>query len=616
MRRRVTLGLAALRATGLGAVALLAWNPTAARHESTNNASLVLLDASLSMAGRGGRWREALDTARALAHGGTIWRFGDRVTGFDTLPPGDGASRLAPAVAAAAARGGPIVVVTDGAVSDAGDIPPDLLRRARIILLPRRQFFDAFVSDFAAPRRIGAGDTLRVNVSYGTAGGNAGGTARRTAGGKAGERPGKGEAGNANLVLSIGGRRLLTKQVSLPDSGIVTTELALPPSPASPGPLTGLSPARGWQVLDVRLEEVAGDSEPRDDGRRFVIEVSPQPSVVLLASPPDWETRFLARTLTDVARLPVRTFVETERPGKGWRDAGTLESRPASEVARAVASARLVIEAGDPAAFTGLVPMGALLRWPTAGEGGGRQDGDWYLQPPGASPLATALAGVAWDSLPPAASLAELPPDSSGVIALTARLARRGPPRPVLVLSERDGRRHALIAAGGLYRWAFRGGASGEAYRALVAGLTDWLLETGVGSGERFLPVTYEVPNGLPVVWRWTASATPRNLPLSLAIGNGQHIDTLRFDAGGRAELHLPPGAYRYSVRDGSEHGLVVVDDYSDEWQPAAAVLASQPGVTEGQLVPVPLRDRWWLFVLAIAAFAAEWAWRRRQGLP
>src|SRR2546422_3402739 len=60
----------------------------------------------------------------------------------------------------------------------------------------------------------------------------------------------------------------------------------------------GSSPASlpsGWSVLDVRLEGVAGDSEPRDDARLFVLEVSPQPSVVLLASPPDWETRFLAR---------------------------------------------------------------------------------------------------------------------------------------------------------------------------------------------------------------------------------------------------------------------------------------------------------------------------------
>lgn len=594
MPRRVTLGLAALRVTGLGAVALLAWNPSAARHESgSGTAPLVLLDASLSMAGRGSRWREALDTARTIAHGGTVWRFGDRVTAFDTSPPSDGVSRLAPAIAAAAARGGPIVVVTDGAVSDVADIPPDLRRRARIVVLPRPPFFDAFVSDIEAPRRVGAGagDTVRIKVSYGTAG------KRETESGKR----------DATLAVNLGGRRIASRNVMLPDSGIVSSDVTFPVS---------RFPSPGWAAVEVRLEGV-GDGEPRDDARQFAIEVSPQPSVVLLASPPDWETRFLARTLTEVARLPVRTFVETERPGKGWRDATTLESRPASDVARAVASAQLVIEAGDPTAFTGFAPKAATLLWPP---GGGRQDGDWYVQPPGPSPLATALAGVAWDSLPPAASLADAAsqPDSSAVVALTARLARRGPPRPVLLLSEREGggRRRAVIAAGGLYRWAFRGGASAEAYRALVAGLTDWLLEKGEGRGERFVPVTYETPNGMPTVWRWAGSGAARDVVLSLTTDNRQRVDTLRFDAGGRAELRLPPSAYRYAAADGLEHGLVIVDDYSDEWRPATPVLTSQPGASEGRLVPVPLRDRWWLFVLAIAAFATEWAWRRRQGLP
>jgi hypothetical protein len=589
VRRRVTVGLAALRATGLGAVALLVWNPTAARRDSgAGDAPLVLLDASLSMAGRNGHWREALDTARALARGGTIWRFGERVTGFDSLPPGDGASRLAPPVAAAAERGGPIVVVTDGAVSDVADIPPDLLRHARIVVLPRPPFFDAFVSNIEAPRRIGAGDTVRIKVSYGTAG-------KR-------ER-GKGK-GKTVLGASVGSRQIASRIVNLPDSGIVSTDLTFPVS---------RFPSPGWVVVEVGLEGV-GDEEPRDDARRFVIEVSPKPSVVLLASPPDWETRFLARTLADVARLPVRTFVETERPGRGWRDAVTLESRPASEVARTVAAAQLVIEAGDSATFAGFAPKGAMLSWP----GTGRQDGDWYVQPPGASPLATALAGVAWDSLPPASSLVDAASqiDSSAVVALTARLARRGPPRPVLLLSERDGRRRALIAAGGLYRWAFRGGASGEAYRALMAGLTDWLLEKGEGRGERFVPVTYETPNGMPIVWRWAAPGTPQDIVLSLATDKRPRSDTLRFDAGGRAELRLPPGVYRYTVADGPERGLIVVDDYSDEWRPTTAVLTSQPGAAEGRLVSVPLRDRWWLFVLAIAAFATEWAWRRRQGLP
>src|SRR5204863_180400 len=84
------------------------------------------------------------------------------------------------------------------------------------------------------------------------------------------------------------------------------------------------------------------------------------------------------------------------------------------------------------------------------------QDGDWYVQAPGASPLAAALSGVAWDSLPPASSLAELRLDSASTVVLTARLARRGPPRPVIVLTDQAGAARAIIAAGGPYRWALR----------------------------------------------------------------------------------------------------------------------------------------------------------------
>jgi len=592
VRRRVTLGLAALRAVALGALVLLVWNPTAARVEAGGGGAppLVLLDASLSLAGHGGRWRDALDTARALAQGGVIWRFGERVAGFDTLPPTDGASRLAPALDAAAARGGPVTVVTDGAIADLADIPPDLVRRARIVVLPRAPFFDAFVSAIEGPRRVGAGDTLRLTVSYGVAGMRDAGSGMR----------------KATLAVTVDGRRLLSRVVPLPDSGLISTKLTLPASRI---------PHPGWTALEVRLDGVS-DSEPRDDARLFVLEVSPQPSVVLLASPPDWETRFLARTLEDVARVPVRTFIEAEPGGNRWRDAATLESRAPGDVARAVAGAALVIEAGDPATFSRFSPKGAVLLWP----GARRLDGDWYVQPPatGPSPLAGALAGVVWDSLPPATSLAELPPDSSATVALAARLARRGPPRPVVTLSERAGARRAVIAAGGLYRWAFRGGASGDAYRALVAGLVDWLLGGGEGRGERFAPVTYETPNGIPLQWRWTGAGEPRNVVITLAMERGPRIDTLRFDAGGRAELRLPPGVYRYAASDGggAERGVVAVDTDSDEWRPAVPVLASHPGMPGERLTSAALRDRWWLFVVAIAAFAAEWAWRRREGLP
>ena len=120
-------------------------------------------------------------------------------------------------------------------------------------------------------------------------------------------------------------------------------------------------------------------------------------------------------------------------------------------------------------------------------------------------------------------------------------------------------------------------------------------------------------------MWRWTqAGAEPRSLPIDLSGEGRPRTDTLRFDAAGRGELRLPPGVYRYALAGGAERGVVAVEEYSDEWRPppAAALLAAQAGQPEGRVARVPLRDRWWLYVIAIAALVAEWAWRRRQGLP
>jgi len=124
------------------------------------------------------------------------------------------------------------------------------------------------------------------------------------------------------------------------------------------------------------------------------------------------------------------------------------------------------------------------------------------------------------------------------------------------------------------------------------------------------------VANGLPLTWRWTGSGTPQDLPVTLSAGSGTRRDTLRFDAAGQATLHLPPAVYRYALDGGPERGMVAVETYSEEWRPDAPVLRPQPGAPGGRFETVSMRDRWWLFVLAIAAFTAEWAWRRRQGLP
>ena len=584
--RRVNPGLIVLRATGALALVLLLWNPVTTSALPPDTQPIVLLDASLSMTSR---WRAALDTTRALAAGGgaLVWRFGDRVTAFDSVAPAEGTSHLAPALEAAAARGGEVIVVTDGSVDDVAAIPLDLLRQPRVVVLPRAPFFDAFVASVDGARRVTSSDTVRLRVSYGTAGKREEGRGKRT----------------ATLVVSDGSRRLLAQGVPLPDSGTVSASIALPAS---------RFPLPGWHALDVRLEGV-GDVEPRDDGRRFVVEVSPQPAAVIFASPPDWETRFLARTLGDVARVPVKTFVETE-PGR-WRDAATLAPAAVADLRRAAQGARLVVLAGDPDRARAYVPASvALLAWPTTRG----QPGDWYVERAPPSPLAAGLAGVAWDSLPPALAVGETPRDSGVVTVLTARLARRGAPRPVATLEQRDGSRRATVTAAGLWRWAFRGGASEEAYRALVAALADWLLGSEGGRKERAVPVSLETANGVPLAWRWTGGGDARPLAIELQGDSDVRRDTLRFDAAGRAQLRLPPGVYRYALgpSPSRERGLVAVEEYSDEWRPAAPVLAAQAGAPAGRVVRIGMRDRWWLFAIAIAAFAAEWAWRRRQGLP
>ncbi|HXH63298.1 MAG TPA: hypothetical protein VNG95_03885, partial [Gemmatimonadales bacterium] len=342
-----------------------------------------------------------------------------------------------------------------------------------------------------------------------------------------------------------------------------------------------------------------------------VIDVTPEPAAVLLAAPPDWDARFLARALSDVARVPLRTFVQPE-PGR-WRDAGTLAPVSASEVLRAVGAARLVVLAGDPARWRDVHPRSAVLTW-ASGVG---ESGDWYVEPPLPSPIAGALAGIPWDSLPPVAAVTELPRDSGASVVLQAALSRRGAPHAVAALQETSAGRRAAVAAAGLYRWDFRGGVAGQAYRSLVAGLVDWLLAGRGESAEWAAPMAWNVANGLPLEWRWTGPGAPRDLPIRLDAGSGAtRLDTLRFGAGGRALLHLPPGAYRYALENGRGAGLVVVDEYSDEWRPAGSALQSHAGGGAAARVSVDWRERGWLFLVALAAFAAEWAWRRRLGLP
>ena len=502
-----------------------------------------------------------------------------------------------PALEAAAARGSELVVVTDGELTDVDGLPPDLLHRPRVVVLPRSGAWDAFVHSVQGPGRISAADTVRLLVHYGSAGARA--------------------AGRRQVTLSAraAGRDLTRRPVTLPDSGVLSTELSFPAA--------RLQAPAGWAAIELTLEET-GDTEPRDDARLHVIEVSPQPHAVMLAAPPDWDSRFLAGVVEDVSGVPLRVFVDYSRSGAAsWRDASTLAPVTTAEVSRALRAARLVIVAGGASRTRQPPAAPGLLRLAPAGP----ISGEWYVEAPPASPLSGTFAGIDWSALPPATAIADYRPDSNTTIVLTATLGRRGAARPALVLNERGGRRMATLLVSGLWRWRFRGGAESIAYRSLVAGLVDWLLASGGGADgrQRFAPVARVVPNGMPVIWRWIGSAEPRPVAVRFEpideesrVRTGR-LDTLRFGADAEAVTRFAPGVYRYTALDDGarrETGLVAVETYSDEWRPRAAALGAQPGRPGARTVHVEARNRWWIFMLVIAAFVAEWAWRRRQGLP
>jgi hypothetical protein len=121
---------------------------------------LVLLDASLSMAAAGGRWGEARDSA---ARWGEVRRFGDERGPGDTLPS-RGRSLLAPALTAASASDRSVVVVTDGEIEDASDLPPDLLPRATVRLFPRAPRPDLALVNVTGPARVTAGDSIPLEI--------------------------------------------------------------------------------------------------------------------------------------------------------------------------------------------------------------------------------------------------------------------------------------------------------------------------------------------------------------------------------------------------------------------------------------------------------------------
>lgn len=537
---------------------------------------LVLLDASLSMTADSAHWRAAQDTARHL---GEVERFGDPGAPHDSTSR-FGISRLLPALRSAAAGDRPVTVVTDGEIQDAADLPPDLLHRATIRVLPRPGGPDLAVTLVEGPDRIVAGDSARLLIRLRSFSDSA--------------------ARDLPLVVREGQRELARRVVTLAPQSSREERVTVPAAALH----------AGTHLLDVALQ--TDDREPRDDARLFLLTVTPTPGVVLVANPPDWDTRFLYRALEEVARLPVRGYIQL-RPDR-WRSMRDLSPVPRAVVERAARSADLLVLKGQTSAFARATRARGVLEWRDETGQGSPVAADWYVTLPPGSPLAASLAGLPLDSFPPLSQLVPVVPRDDQWIGLSAQQGRRGAARPVLLGSARGGRREIQLLGEGFYRWDFQGGASEQGYRSLFSAAVTWLLggrDTVAGAAQ---PVRAVVAAGRPVLFQWNGAGPAEPLAVVWDGPGGVRQDSLRFDGAGRAEAWLSSGIYHYRLPAGGA-GTVAVERWSEEYLPHPRTLQSASASLSPLKGGEPLRSIPWLFGACAAAFCGEWVARRRLGL-
>ena len=538
---------------------------------------LVLLDASLSMGAAGSRWKEARDSA---VRWGEIRHFGDERAGRDTVPTG-GRSLLAPALLAASASARAIVIVSDGEIEDAQDIPPDLLARSAVQLFPRGRQPDLAITRVSGPNRVSAGDSIPLEVQVQSVGGS--------------------DRDSVRVEVVSGSTRVALRSVRLRGAAGGRARIVVPATALSPGD----------HLLRISLVG-SGDAEPRTDTRLHLVTVAPTPGVVLLAGPADWDSRFLYRTIREVGQLPVRGYVRLQ--GDRWRSMTDLGPVSGDQVRRAARRADLLILKGGVSRFAEGSRARGVWNWPS-GEGGEIETpGDWYLSPGNASPVTGAFLSQPVDSFPPAIQLTPMEAGPRDWVALYAQLGRRGPPRPA-VFGRQDGQvRRVTVAADGLWRWAFRGGASEQAYRSWVAATASWLLGAADSTRGLARPVQAVVPNGRPLLFEWVASGPTVPQVVVWSGETGSQTDTLHFDGEGRAQVWLSPGEYRYRLSGGGT-GTVAVEQYSDELLPRTVTLSAHGGRAPRSSARTSARDWLWLFGICVLALSGEWLSRRRLGL-
>jgi hypothetical protein len=617
--------LTALRTATLVLLILLLIDPRfGSTARVTRNNTRVILDASLSMMPRAAdsaAWQRAVREAQSAASGPVIVA-GDapRLIAHDSLArlqPRMGSSRMLPALQAAAEAGAQrVVLVTDGALDDAGEIArwlPRLgiaidVKQVEPVSVPNRA-----IAEIEAPAWAEAGQPMQIRISVAARGPR--------------------EAEPAAVVVRQNNDIVASANIALNAVGLSSATLTF----NAEGPAAG-----GLVRYDVAFE--TQDSIPDDDVRSAYVFVSERPAGIALVSfLPDWEPKFLHPVLAQALGLPVRTFLRVPngsyvRGGEGL-DAGIRVEEDV--VQRAVAQADLVVLHGvtenAPAWWRDVARTAArLLVLPTDALGDpfnidAGVAGDWYISPDvPPSPIAAFLQSIDVRELPPLEALFAASSETGDWAPLTAGRTRRGGRTPVLLAQQSGARRIAVALGSGYWRWAFRGGNARDVYTRLWGSLAGWLTQDQAQvAGAAIRPVHRTIARGEAVRWR-APGLVVDSLHMQITDEGGRVVQRATVtEARGDTLLTapLPAGHYRYvaqafsgDARSAEANGPLTVESYSAEFMQAPVNLRDLRSTTRtlartNATSGTPLHALPWAYLLMVVLLCSEWVLRRRWGL-
>ncbi len=612
---------AALRAIALIAAWLILLNPSipVVDGPAAENRTAAILDASFSMSrpsgtAAGSIWSHALDS---VAHHARVWVFGgptSRYVSLDSVPaqPLYSTSFLAPAVRAAAAAGArQVVVYSDGRLSDASEALDEARRRGLSLLWVDLEpaFPDAAISTVKAIGWVQSGDSIEVEAEI---------IARAV------------EADSLRIeIVDEAGRTRAASWMAVPQEGRFSSAV-----------LTfGVGGRPGFRRFVVRLAPPEGDLEARNNERVVYVRVTEQAvGPVVISLQPDWEPSFLLDNLDRLTDAPTTAYVWL---ADSLVNLDTYRTVPRGTVQRRALAAPLLVLNGfgadSPEWVRDLVRGSTrLLVFPTGRRGfalpgwevrvGPPESGEWYASeevPP--SPLAPDLAGISLEAFPPLLAARRVETEG-GWGPLDLRRMRRGEPRPAVVLGRDGGRRFAVAAAEGFWRWAFRAGSGRQLYRALWTGVGGWLAaRQSPGFGPE--PRQRVVMQGESL--RWTVPEGADSLTVELREASGESVFSQTALAGDSVSAGLSPGRYRYAARAyvGSRalsvaEGPAEVEAFSEELLPRPRASFESVAAATGATVDARrsqgsrgLATLGWPYLILIALFCGEWALRRWSGL-